>query len=169
MYRNDPALLDEVERLRAENAELRYDPDYGILRRAGIERRYHQIDPHEPMSLIALDVDDMRGNNAKWGYDGTNHRIKASLACVRHGDIGRWYSGDEIVLIVPSSIVGVMVDRLTQSFAQHELSAMYGVATCTGDMSADVGRAFAQVQHQKKEAKRWTNRLRRWLFRPSIG
>lgn len=127
------------------------DAAYGCLSRRGIEVRWRK------QWLVFLDIDGMHGANARWGYAETDRRIREALGVCRAGEAhaGRWYSGDEIVVLVPTvDAARCVIERLRAAFAAVEMSATYAIAAPQATLADTVAAAADEVQRQKREVTR---------------
>jgi GGDEF domain-containing protein len=127
--------------------QLLIDPAYGCLTRHGLTRAYR------PSSdVLFLDIDDMHSLNARHGYGEVDRRIATALrATTRNGEvlIGRWYSGDELVVLCPGGTGPHIARRLDAALAAEGISATLAIATRTQTLAAAVATASATVQQQK--------------------
>lgn len=105
-----------IAELEAALAAAHTDAVYGCLTRVGLEYWWRQ-QPADHRAAIFGDIDHMHEHNEARGYDAMDAAICAALAAVplRQGErsvdavAGRWYSGDELVWIVPErDAFGVM-------------------------------------------------------------
>lgn len=130
------------------------DRAYGVLTRAGGEAAWRCI--HRPVEIIFLDLDYMHLLNDQLGYTEVDSSVRAAIQ-LRHGDltIFRWYSGDEIVVVVPLGDGPVVAERLRQSLQRHGLSGTFGVIPATSrDLTREVSQAAALVQAAKAADQR---------------
>lgn len=142
-------LLARIAELEAQLDAAHTDRAYGCLTRAGLERRAASIDTDS--AVIFLDLDGMHSANEQYGYSEVDSKIAASLNVVRSGDCttGRWYSGDEIVLIVPARSAYRIAHRLADAFVSNGLSATFGISSLSGNLSDSVKSASDKVQVSK--------------------
>jgi GGDEF domain-containing protein len=130
------------------------DRAYGVLTRAGGEAAWRRI--HRPVEIIFLDLDHIHQLNLQLGYAEVDARIRAAIH-VRQSDltIFRWYSGDEIVVVVPLGDGLVVAERLRQSLRRHGLSGTLGVIPATSrNLTHEVSQAAALVQAAKAADQR---------------
>ncbi len=96
----------DIEKMRqdydARMDALYQDPILGILTRDGIEKAMKGM---ERFSMLFIDITNMHGMNAEYGYDAVNEKVKAMFDKVKYRNrcIGRWFSGDEIVIVKKDS------------------------------------------------------------------
>jgi GGDEF domain-containing protein len=118
-----------IESLRKENAELKIllashenDEGFGILTRKGLDLRLKNI--REGDVIIFLDMDNMKHLNEIYLYKEVDKKINKLFSYIRQGDviIGRYFSGDEIVLILPKNNVKIIIDRLKEKAGELGLS-----------------------------------------------
>ena len=132
------------------------DPAYGILTRAGGEaawRRLHRSD----IAIIFTDLDDLHTLNERLGYAEVNQRIATALQ-MRRNDLAiamRWFSGDEIVVVVPRGDGMSAAERLQLALQDQGLSGTFAVvAASVPDLTTEVNRAAALVQRSKAANQR---------------
>lgn len=138
-------------------AALCVDPTYGVLSRQGLERRWNRLSRHyQRYSAIFLDLDKIHVLNQQLGYAEVDRRIRQAFACLRRSEIcGRWYSGDEIVLLVPHHEAGAAAHRIQAALADLGLSATFGVCPCQSrDLPSNVKGAATLVQQRKSSNQR---------------
>lgn len=126
---------------------LLIDPTFGCLNRQGITRRWRP-----GMAVLFFDLNGMHALNATYGYQEVDRRIREALSVCRRGEaaVGRWYSGDEFVVLVDSADAALRVEvRLGEAMADLGLSAMFGVFASARTLEVGVAMAAEQVQMQK--------------------
>jgi diguanylate cyclase (GGDEF)-like protein len=99
-----------------------------------------------PLSLLYLDVDDLKLVNDRFGHAGGDETLRVianvTRACSREGtDSGYRVGGDEFVLVVLTDFTGaeVLAERIRQGFAArspYESTVSVGVIEWDGAMSA---------------------------------
>lgn len=101
-------LMQEKERREIEERTTT-DFDTGILNKRGLmefgSKLVAQRDRDDlPVSLLMLDVDNMKGLNERYGHQGTNELLKKFaqhlVGMVRAGDVIGRYAGDEFVVVL---------------------------------------------------------------------
>ena len=127
------------------------DPLTGLGNRRALERelartmlRSRRLD--HPLSLVYLDVDDLKQVNDRFGHaagDATLRALgQAMRGCSREGtDLGYRVGGDEFVLIVLAGRSGAetLAERIHESFqarSPHESRLSLGVVEWDGSVSA---------------------------------
>lgn len=161
MTLNDKQRIKELER---QNRELRdvvdylyFDRSYGILTRGAIELEIRHSKKELLKYLVYLDIDYLHEFNNKVGHDEANNRIRRALH-FRSSDLvicGRWYSGDEIVIIIDGDPLAFCA-RLGESFSREEMSATTAFVPFSGRILEDVKKAKKIVD--EKKAKRGITR-----------
>jgi hypothetical protein len=148
-------LIARIAQLEHELALAHTDIPYGCWSRQGLERRYQS---GSDRAIIFLDLDDMHDMNNRYTPEGSDIRIAASLACVRSSDslTGRWYSGDEIVLVVPVDMAYVIACRLQGAFITNGLSATFGIAPAGTNLKESVAIASGKAHAAKRANRRGT-------------
>lgn len=148
-------LLKELQRLQAENAELKYNPNYGILTRQGLEMEHRKLTG--PRIAVMIDIDHLHELNARYGDQEPVNALLRAAFDFRHEDLlisGNWASGDEIAFIIRSDPEGFMF-RLAASLASHGLSAtMAYEPIIDGDLLTACRRALKSVYSAKNKRAR---------------
>ena len=106
-----------IEKIRSEYEEkidkLLFDKTFGILTRNGLEEKVKRI--VSPFDVVFIDFNNIHRLNKKLGYDGVNSKIRKTFKEFefRKDDlVGRWFSGDEIVIITKNNNPDELVKRL---------------------------------------------------------
>ena len=116
--------------------KLAWDEAYGCHTRSGFEHMIWPEIAHKAKYIVFFDVDGVHAINEKHGsYDAFDAMVKQVISTVRSTDIvaGRWNSGDELVLCMVESEDRKsldpkgLVNRLTEEFAKHGLTAMFAI------------------------------------------
>ncbi len=143
------ALALQLKETEAALCESLNDPIFGILTRAGVERRVAGL--RGQYEVVFLDVDNMHAANENYGHEGVNERITNALNIVRSSDIpaGRWLRGDEIVFIVAEGTGAGLAQRVGLDFIKNGLSATFGVAPLSGNLKDSVQVAAELVLESK--------------------
>lgn len=139
------------------------DTVYGCFNRAGINRRWQDVNINEK-AIVFIDLDYIHEMNATHGYEEVDRRIRAALDTVKTRctdvEIGRWYSGDEIIFIIPRANVKGFKIRLRAAFRKQGINASVGSTPCvSNDLRANVKIAQKQVSHLKKKRKHDSTRI----------
>ena len=128
-----PRLHEEsVSALRAQIVRLAYDRAFGMLTRPALLDRAERL-PNGEYFVLALDLDGVHELNGRVGYEEVNRRVRESFVpAFRHTDlVGRWFSGDEILVLLPydsSAAIG-LVKRLHREAAANDLSFTHALGT----------------------------------------
>jgi GGDEF domain-containing protein len=148
--------------LRRELRAALVDQAYGILTRLGGERTWkHMSARYAAFEVVFLDLDDLHQLNTELGYAEVDRRIRAVLN-FRQEDIvmARWYSGDEIIAVVPKGDGAGFAQRLLCSLKRQQLSATFGIVPALPQLADAVQSAMQIVSAAKAEGRRgtvWTN------------
>ncbi len=145
-------------RLRHDLHVALVDPTYGILTRTGGERAWQRQRRHyAEYEVVFLDLDHIHRLNAQWGYPEVDRHVRSALDH-REGDIvmARWYSGDEIVAVVPKGDGRGYASRLLKNLRAQQLSATFGVVPAAPDLAEAVHRAMRLVDAAKADGRRGT-------------
>jgi hypothetical protein len=141
-------LREEIEKLRAENDQLKTHAPYGILTRAAFEMEKRKFT--DGQYVVFGDVDMMHELNTQYGYEAVNQKIKSALQ-MRSDDLlltGLWFSGDEIVFIIHSNPSG-FCNRIHKSFSNHDMSITLAFAKIDSngvDRAIDIASTNVQLQ-----------------------
>jgi GGDEF domain-containing protein len=147
-------LLAEVEHLRAEVAELRYNARLGMLNAGGLASAIRELTPGR-YSVVFCDIDKMKALNAATGsHFATDAYLRAGLR-VRAGELAGQVFGDEFVFIIDERSRGErlriyrFIDRIRRQLAAqplrpHERHALADALGCpVGD--ARITATFAHL------------------------
>ena len=120
-----PALLEHIRKLS-------HDDSFGMLTRPALLHQAGQL--HGPSYIVAfIDLDHLRVHNQAHGYDEVNNRVRKTFRpALRYCDlVGRWFSGDELVLILSPNdeMAQGLIDRLHLHATANNLSFTHAVAT----------------------------------------
>lgn len=93
----------EIEDLNRQVSELSWDEPFGMLTRKAFLRVCQAITSGN-RTVIFVDLDNIGNLNLQIGYTEVDRRIRSTFARLRNpGElVGRWYSGDEIVIVSDS-------------------------------------------------------------------
>jgi GGDEF domain-containing protein len=108
---------------RLQIKKLYLCPSYGCLTRQGVDAQWQKHKNKSNQSLIFLDLDNIHRCNEEWGYAVVDAKIKASLKCRKNELLGRWYSGDELIIIVPTEEAVATYSRIQKQLEDNGLSA----------------------------------------------
>lgn len=125
------------------------DPIYGCLTRQGIERQWRGN-----QHVLFFDIDGMHAANTALGYDIVNRRIRSALRVCRAGEAaaGRWFSGDEIVVLAPSDRIAAQIrQRLIAALLNEDMTATFAIAAPHGSLAETVALAASVVQQKKQQ------------------
>jgi GGDEF domain-containing protein len=112
-------------------ARAHYDDAFGMLTRAGLEARLDRMT--SAVDVLFCDLDHIHDLNARLGYTEVNALIRSAFQ-LRRGDailIGRYFSGDEIILVAPAGDGRGLAERLQLRLGAVGLSATIAVASAT--------------------------------------
>lgn len=141
---------------------LSHDQAFDILTRSGLESLCWPKVVNEAAFVIFIDIDHMHDLNSRLGYDEVNRRIRESIHCrslnsQRTPDIGRWFSGDEIVVLGTDGDPVKYARSLLRALFINGISATFGIAPITSiDLAENVKVAMDLVQLAKLHNRRGT-------------
>lgn len=155
------AMRAELAALNEQIQALTVCPTYGILTRPGIDAQWQQLvktELYQSFAVVFFDLDFMHSLNEALGYEEVDRRIRESLSQVRQRErikTGRWYSGDEIILLVPTEEAQAAAQRIRRALQANDLSATFGIQPCVSAcLITNVRGAAALVQRAKAEGRR---------------
>lgn len=148
------ALHRRIAELEAEVERLSIDPAYGCLTRPGLERRWRETPPCAA-AVVYTDLDHFGELNAAYGHAAMNARVRAALAALttRASDAvfgGRYFSGDELLYVVPLSDATGFALRMQRAFRAQGIGATIVILPIgAGDVQLHGDRAAALVTELK--------------------
>lgn len=149
-----PSCRTRIRQLEHAIRALSWDDTFGMLTRQGLLHAA-SVQPRGIRPVIFLDLDGIHTLNQQLGYEEVNRRIHATFqdAGLRHSDIiGRWYSGDEIVIITDGDPQAI-IDKLTHAARTHGISFTYACTPweSTNPLSIVIPELAARVTELKRE------------------
>ena len=139
--------LAQETRVRAREM----DTAYGVLNRAGVEARLRRL--RGAVDVLFIDLDHMHDLNGELGYAEVDRRIRQALELRRRDVlIGRWYSGDELVVIATAGDGAGLAERLSARMAAVGLSAT--IALVSASPRHAIETAMRHVQTAKADGIR---------------
>lgn len=142
-------LKEKIAQLEKENQELKTllnhhenDESFGILTRKGLDSRLKEIEKERVVCF--LDLDNMKSLNEVFGYKEVDKKVKTLFSCIRESDviIGRYFSGDEIVIILPKEFKNIILDRLYQKSLDLGLFYTLSHETWIGGSGCDINETI---------------------------
>jgi GGDEF domain-containing protein len=144
--------------------QYRTDHAYGCYTRNCLELEIWPAVAASVKYVVFADLDQMHKANERYGYASVDKRIRTAINTGREMDIAvaRWYSGDELVFIVPegprSGNPIAFCERIQSRLQKQGLSATFGVVEIRGYETKNpkraVNRAARLVQKAKKNGLR---------------
>lgn len=125
---------------------------FEILTRAGLELEWDRVKVGYPcFDVLYFDIDNLKQLNTTHSITGANRMIREAFACIRQTEIvGRWFSGDEFVVICVGSQSRRILARLEASFATQGISFTSAIGQC---LSADLQASVAPLMREVERAK----------------
>jgi GGDEF domain-containing protein len=130
-------LQREIKDLRTKVEELSRDEPFGMWTR-GAFLQFCRIMPRGIKTIAFIDLDDIHSLNERFGYSEVDRRVRSAFSIpFRRSDlVARWFSGDEIVILLDCDREGAEL-KITQL---RESALRYGL-TFTHEIGEwDVGR-----------------------------
>jgi GGDEF domain-containing protein len=130
-------LQREIKDLRTKVEELSWDEPFGMWTR-GAFLQFCRVMPRGTKTIAFIDLDDIHSLNERYGYSEVDRRVRATFSIpFRRSDlIARWFSGDEIVILLDCDRVGaeIKIAQLRESARRNGLTFTYEIGEW------DVGR-----------------------------
>jgi len=134
-------LLLAVGRISAETSELLRDPLTGALSRgafdAQLERLAAHAEPHRPMGVIMIDLDDFGRVNKQRGHRAGDllliSVVETITATLRGHDVLGRVGGDEFAVLAIGEQPEVVARRIVDALQAADVSASAGVARSPRD------------------------------------
>ena len=131
---------DEVEALQLENAKLKRQIKihrtcavYGILTRTALEEDWARQKQILNLAIAFFDIDDLGVKNKELGQDETNRRINQAFSMARRDEvIGRFFSGDEFLILAPKDQIAIACDRVMVALLANGMSATAAIILYEG-------------------------------------
>jgi GGDEF domain-containing protein len=122
---NIQSLRREINDLRTKVEELSWDQPFGMWTRGAL-LQFCRIMPRGTRTVAFIDLDDIHSLNQSLGYAEVNRRVRSSFSIpFRRSDlVARWFSGDELVIILDCDRegAGLKIAQLRESARKHGLS-----------------------------------------------
>jgi hypothetical protein len=157
------ASKDEIIRKQAQTIrELSKDKAFDILTRSGLELLAWPEIASKATFVIFADIDFMHDLNGSLGYEKVNELIRKSIHVRqetnhRLPDIGRWFSGDEIIWIIQDGDPVRMARSIRSKMIENGLSATFGIAPIVfPELDKNVSAAIRLVELAKRNNLRGT-------------
>lgn len=123
-------LQSEIKDLRTKVKELSWDEPFGMWTR-GAFLQFCRVMPRGIKTVAFIDLDDIHSLNERHGYSEVNRRVRSTFSIpFRRSDlIARWFSGDEIVILLDCDREGaeLKISKLRESARRHGLSFTYEI------------------------------------------
>ncbi len=149
----------ELSAMRQRVLELSWDDAFGMwTRRAFLQ--FCRLMPRGRRAVVFLDLDRMHELNGRLGFAEVDRRVRAMFAIpFRRSDlVARWYSGDEIAILLDGdpAAAAVKIVQLQRAAAAQGLSFLHAVGEWdVGRQSIEevVDEPAAEVMGAKKTAE----------------
>lgn len=130
-------LQREIKDLRTKVEELSWDEPFGMWTR-GAFLQFCRVMPRGIKTVVFLDFDEIHSLNRRFGYSEVDRRVRSTFSIpFRRSDlVARWFSGDEIVILLDCDREGaeLKIAQLRESARRHGLTFTYEIGEW------DVGR-----------------------------
>jgi GGDEF domain-containing protein len=118
-------LQKEIHDLRSKVEELSRDQVFGMWTR-GAFLQFCKVMPRGTRTVVFIDLDGIHALNYRVGYSEVNRRIRSTFSIpFRSSDlVARWFSGDEIVMLLDCDLegAGVKIAQLRESARENGLT-----------------------------------------------
>lgn len=129
-------LQNQVAELEATLEKHRICPVYGVLTRTALEEVWQRQKQIADLAIAFLDVDDLKFANTELGQYEANKRLAEAFSLARKGEvIGRFYYGDEIVILAPATEIFKPCDRILSALKERGMSATVAIVPYRGQES----------------------------------
>ncbi|MDQ6694126.1 MAG: hypothetical protein M3014_06855 [Chloroflexota bacterium] len=150
------AMQARIAELEAALEMAYIDPQFTVLTRLGIDRRWHKR-PAEIDTIVFFDIDGIHKHNERWGYEETDIHIRTVMSQINHAWLFRWFSGDEFGLLCARQDADGFAARVKHLLHDTGMTATFGIAPIIdNDLKGSVARAAILVQIAKSAGKRGT-------------
>lgn len=156
-------LLLKCQELEEKLGKHRVCPVYSVLTRTGLEEVWEKFKEVPDLAIAFIDIDDLKKKNDELGQYEANKRLSEAFKTVRAKEllplcdfeIGRFYYGDEAIIIAPSGDILKPCERLQSALRERQMSATIAVLKYTGqveltDAVADANAVCAIAKRQGK-------------------
>lgn len=129
-------LEKRIQELEALLNKHRICPVFEILTRTALEEIWEECDK-ENLAIAFLDIDNLKFHNSKLGQYECNKRIAEAFSLARKSEchIGRFYSGDEIVILASLHEIQKPVNRIQKALQEKGMSATGAIIPYFGETS----------------------------------
>ncbi len=130
-------LLEKIERLSVDKA-------FGMLTRNALEEKLN--DKNKMFNCLFIDLCNMSNLNGLLGYEEVNRIIKEMFTELKESEeiiVGRWFSGDEIVIIAED--VSCILAKLKVCSRNHNISFKHKIfkrVTCIYDLKRRISKTI---------------------------
>lgn len=154
---------DEVEALQLENDALKRQIKihrtcavYGILTRTALEEDWARQKQIPDLAICFMDIDDLKLRNLELGQDEANYRINQAFSVARSSEvIGRFFSGDEFLILAPKDQIAIACDRVMVALLANGMSATAAIVLYEGQETlAESVREAGDLVAQGKSIKK---------------
>jgi GGDEF domain-containing protein len=143
-------LQKEIKDLRTKVEELSRDEPFGMWTR-GAFLQFCRVMPRGIKMIVFIDLDDIHSLNERYGYSEVDRRVRSTFSIpFRCSDlVARWFSGDEIVILLDCEREGAefKIAQLRESAQRHGLSFTHEIGEW------DVGRQSILMVIEKLSTK----------------
>ena len=149
-------LRAKIEALQSQLEEYRIDPVFKILTRRGLEESWSEIEDKRPLAIAYIDIDDLKVQNSTLGMNEVNKRVKNAFQYVRQNIrksdttlIGRYYSGDEMLIVCPEEEIENPCQRVTEGLKEQGLTATITITNYKGEDSLTEAVKYVNRENQR--------------------
>jgi GGDEF domain-containing protein len=153
-------LQDKIVELELKLERYRMCPIYNILTRTALEDIWEDYREQDNLAIAFIDIDDLKIVNSDIGQHAANQKIYKALSVVRQNElvnfeIGRYFSGDEFVILANANYIEKPCKRLLTAFKSVGMSITIVIMRYTGETTLTDAVIDANTVNQiaKKQGK----------------
>lgn len=132
----------------------------GLLNRRGLARHYSELPPESSVTLVMVDLNNLKTINDLEGHTAGDRRLRALAGALKQqvsagGAVGRW-GGDEFVVLLPGAVDPQLLMFRVQDLVPQvdETLPPFAYGSVTVPAVTPLERALASADHQMYEHKR---------------
>jgi GGDEF domain-containing protein len=153
-------LQDKIVELEQKLERYKMCPIYNILTRTALEDIWEDYREKDNLAIAFIDIDDLKIVNSDIGQNEANKKISKAFSEVRRSElvnfeIGRYFSGDEFVILANANDIEKPCKRLLTAFKNAGMSVTIVIMNHTGETTLTDAVIDANTVNQiaKKQGK----------------
>lgn len=126
-------LFIDIESLRKQHIHLSVDPVFNIYTRIALEVELRSLT--KSFYSIFIDFNDVHEMNSIYGYETTNTYIREKISLINRPNLlmGRWFSGDEILIVSASQFSPIYLSSIETLSVLQPASFKYFILPICSD------------------------------------